>query len=235
MPGKKKGKSPARRRKDAATVDRMDFTALVGAIRQAHEHCAVQAKRAVNVSLTMRNWLIGAYIHHYQLNGQDRAEYGDGLLDTLAERLTALDVSNCNRRQLYRYLLRIYPEIVGTVSPQLPQLPGLADTLSVSAPLAAREKVGTVSPQLGAPAGQLTNRLSYSHLELIVDLDDPLKRAFYEVECIRGNWKDHALVEYALAAMDNRLFVSKYEVELPSREELQRFLDDKRRELGDGT
>lgn len=30
--------------------------------------------------------------------------------------------------------------------------------------------------------------------------------------------KDHALVEYALAAIDNRLFVSKYQVELPSRD-----------------
>ena len=36
--------------------------------------------------------------------------------------------------------------------------------------------------------------------------------------------KDHALVEYALADMDKRLFVSKYQVELPSREEMQRFL-----------
>ena len=25
-------------------------------------------------------------------------------------------------------------------------------------------------------------------MELIVDLDDPLKRTFYEIECIRGNW-----------------------------------------------
>jgi hypothetical protein len=44
--------------------------------------------------------------------------------------------------------------------------------------------------------------------------------------------KDHALVEYALAGIDNRLFVSKYQVELPSKEELQRFLEEKRRELG---
>ena len=45
--------------------------------------------------------------------------------------------------------------------------------------------------------------------------------------------KDHALVEYALAAVDNRLFVSKYQLELPRRAELARFLERKRRELGD--
>ena len=36
--------------------------------------------------------------------------------------------------------------------------------------------------------------------------------------------KDHALVQYATASIDNRLFVSKYAVELPSREELETFL-----------
>lgn len=41
--------------------------------------------------------------------------------------------------------------------------------------------------------------------------------------------KDNALVEYALAGMDNKLFVSKYQLELPRREDLQRFLEDQRR------
>jgi hypothetical protein len=49
------------------------------------------------------------------------------------------------------------------------------------------EKVGTASPQFRIP-DKIIQRLSYSHLELIVDLDDELKRAFYEIEGIRGNW-----------------------------------------------
>ena len=48
--------------------------------------------------------------------------------------------------------------------------------------------MGTPSPQLKIPPEKLVYWLSYSHLELIVDLDDPLKRTFYEIECIRGNW-----------------------------------------------
>ena len=39
-----------------------DFSALVAAIRQAHEYMAAQAGRAVNISLTLRNWVIGCYI-----------------------------------------------------------------------------------------------------------------------------------------------------------------------------
>jgi hypothetical protein len=37
--------------------------------------------------------------------------------------------------------------------------------------------------------------------------------------------KNNALVEYALAGMDNALFVSKYKLELPKMEDLQKFLE----------
>jgi YhcG PDDEXK nuclease domain len=37
--------------------------------------------------------------------------------------------------------------------------------------------------------------------------------------------KDHALAEYALAGMDNQLFVSKYQLHLPKPEQLQQELE----------
>jgi predicted nuclease of restriction endonuclease-like (RecB) superfamily len=162
--------------------ENFNFSALVAAIHLVNENLAAQAGRAVNVSLTLRNWMIGAYIDKYELNGSDRADYGDRLLSELAKRLTGINVSNCNRRQLYRYLrfYRLYPQIVGTLSAQLKDmLPG---------GIQPDEKVGTSSPQLQIPSEKLVYRLSYSHLELIVDIDNPLKRIFYEIECIRGNW-----------------------------------------------
>jgi len=159
-----------------------NFEKLVGTIRHVHEEMAAQAGKAVNISLTLRNWLFGSYIAEYELNGLDRANYGDRLLTELARHLTELGISNCNRRQLYRYLrfYRLYPEIVGTLSAQLRKL--------LPADLKAIGKVGTASPQLWTQPDKIIQRLSYSHLELIVDLDDGLKRLFYEIECIRGNW-----------------------------------------------
>ena len=38
--------------------------------------------------------------------------------------------------------------------------------------------------------------------------------------------KNHTLVEYALAGMDNNLFLSKYLLELPKKEEMQRFIEE---------
>ena len=43
--------------------------------------------------------------------------------------------------------------------------------------------------------------------------------------------KDSALAEYALAGMNNELFVSKYQLELPSKELLQKQIEAERRRL----
>ena len=157
----------------------LNLDALVASIRDIHEQMAAQAGKAVNISLTLRNWLIGCHIADYELCGADRAKYGDKLLSELALKLA--NVSNCNRRQLYRYLrlYRFYPRIVGTLPPQFQKL-------SITA--SAAKKVATASPQCRIPAEILISCLSYSHFDLLVDIDDETKRAFYEQECIRGIW-----------------------------------------------
>jgi hypothetical protein len=70
-----------------AMPTQLDFSTLVAAIQHAHAYSAATVSRTVNTQLTLRNWLIGAYIHHYELHGADRADYGDRLLPKLAERL----------------------------------------------------------------------------------------------------------------------------------------------------
>jgi predicted nuclease of restriction endonuclease-like (RecB) superfamily len=157
----------------------MDLNRLVVAIKQAHEVLSKQACQAVNISLTLRNWLIGYYISEYELNGADRATYGEKVLAELASRLK--DISNCSRRQLYRYLrfCRLYPQIMGTLPPQFQRFlptsfyPG---------------KVGTASPQSETHELPLLEKLSYSHIEQLVGIEDDIKRTFYQVECIRSNW-----------------------------------------------
>jgi len=90
---------------------------------------------------------------------------------------------------LYNYLsfYRVYPQIVRTVPAQSQCL------LPISLNTAEIEKVRTASAQLEIPPEKILNTLSYSHLELLVEIDDPFKRAFYEIECIRGNWSVWAL------------------------------------------
>lgn len=165
--------------------DALNFDGLVAAIRQADAALAEQASRAVNVSLTLRNWFIGYHIAEFELQGADRASYGDKLLAELSRALREQSVSNTGRRQLYGYLAfyRAYPQIVRTASALSAQV--------VSRPL-LEEKVRTLSAQFpDAPAldaEKLIGRLSYSHLEQLVELENPLQRRFYEAEALRGNW-----------------------------------------------
>jgi predicted nuclease of restriction endonuclease-like (RecB) superfamily len=157
-----------------------DFEKLVGVIRQVHEEMAAQARKAVNLSLTMRNWLIGGYIAEYELSGADRAAYGENLLKELSRELRRHEISNSGRRQLYNYLAlyRNYPQIVRTVSAQTRHmLPQTIDSKTVR----------TASAQLGISPEKLLGSLSYSHFEQLSALEDDLKRSFYEIECVRGN------------------------------------------------
>lgn len=159
----------------------MDFHTLVSAIKQVDVSLATHASRAVNMSLTLRNWSIGAYIAEYELSGLDRATYGESLLTELSNELRSHMVSNTGRRQLYTYVdfYRIYPQFGQTIPAQLCQLlPNTPD----------RQIVRTVSALFVNAPEKLLNNLSYSHFELLVNLGDVLKRAFYEAECISGNW-----------------------------------------------
>jgi hypothetical protein len=99
----------------------LDFVQLVGVIRNVHDELTAQASRAVNVSLTLRNWIIGFHVEEYERQGVDRTEYGDKLMDILADRLTQLGVSRCDRREIYRYrrLYLTYPQIMETVHPEM--------------------------------------------------------------------------------------------------------------------
>jgi len=169
------------------------FEKLVVAIRQTHEYMAAQAGRAVNISLTLRNWAIGCYIREYEQNGADRAEYGAQVFEYLGKELQkSLDKCYTTRylrlcRQLYTTYPHIRKSLISKFGPQekgksqiskLPTLP-VADESDI---------VGTSSPQLLIPGDQLVERLSFTHFVELVKLEDPLKRTFYEIECSRGNW-----------------------------------------------
>ena len=82
-----------------AKID-LTFDHLVASIRQVHKQLASQAGRAVNISLTLRNWAIGCYIREYEQNGADRAGYGDRLLEILSKRLMETGTEGMASRSL---------------------------------------------------------------------------------------------------------------------------------------
>jgi len=175
----------------------LTFSRLVTSIRQIHVQMAAQAGKAVNISLTLRNWAIGFYIQEYEQNGADRAKYGARLLQNLSSRLIKTGMDGVAARSLrqYRQFYLTYPQIWQTPSAKSLQslIPSpIWQTLpanSLSGSNAGDSQTVTTVPVLfGIPAEDLIQKLSFSHFAELIAMDDGLKRTFYEIECVRGNW-----------------------------------------------
>jgi hypothetical protein len=65
----------------------MKINNLIELINITQRSLKKNALTAVNVSLTLRNWLIGYHIVRYEQKGEDRAKYGNRLMQELADRL----------------------------------------------------------------------------------------------------------------------------------------------------
>ncbi|NQU27583.1 MAG: DUF1016 family protein [Candidatus Marinimicrobia bacterium] len=175
-----------------------DFKQLLSTIEQVHSHLQTSAANAVNQALTIRNWLIGYYIVEFEQDGEDRADYGANLLSKIANEmqvkgLTAPELSRC--RQFYF----TYPQILGSLTQRFENLLPVAILGSLtqkrqtpSDELLLSPIRGTASPKTNdqpqVPPHKLLTRLSYTHLVELIKIDQPLKRTFYELECIKGIW-----------------------------------------------
>lgn len=159
----------------------MKFNDLIKNIVNVHNQLQSHAAKSVNVALTIKNWLIGFYIREFELKGSDRATYGDRLFEKLSERLQSKGMQRVEARELrrYRQFYVVYPQIRETVSPKLAEkLPALPTSI-------IRE---TVSPKLRNSGQLLLERLSFSQFDELIQIEDPLKRTFYEIESLKGNW-----------------------------------------------
>lgn len=164
----------------------MSFEQTIGAIASAHQQLTAQAGKAVNLALTLRNWLIGGYILEFEQAGSDRATYGKHLLESIAEQLAAKEIAGVAVRslRLYRQFYLAYPQIRQTLSAELGSLfPDARKWQTASAE--------SVEPTL--PIDRLLSSLSFSHFVELLQIDDRAKRCFYELECVRGNWSQREL------------------------------------------
>ena len=172
---------------------KLTFNELVASIQEVHEQFAAQASKAVNVSLTLRNWAIGCYLREYEQRGSDRATYGKLIVERLADELqNSLDRCYTGRYiRLCRQLYEIYPQIRKSLISKFGRLKirkSPISALPANFEVNDSQIVPTVSTQLTAYGDKLIECLSFTHIVELIKVDDPLKRAFYEIECIRGNW-----------------------------------------------
>ncbi len=196
----------------------MNFESLVGRINQVQDMLQAQTAHAINLAVTARNWLVGFYIVEFEQHGEDRAKYGENLLKNLAKRLNRRGLGE---RRLYEFRLTyiIYPQIGQVIADYIAKN-NRQDILRLpTAKLQIVENLEDGNLRLltakshveewQTPADRLFNRLSATHLVLLSNIKDPLKRAFYEQETIRGCWTVKELDRQISSQYYERMGLSK--------------------------
>lgn len=202
-----------------------DFDTLVLSIVHLHQQTQEFATKAVNVALTLRNWLIGHHIVEFEQKGRDRAAYGEQLMDALSQRLVPQGLSRATPRELrrFRQFYQAYPHIwesatskslaatgLGVIASLLPTArPPIRESVTPES-----QMVETASPQGLTPHPELIFRLSFTHLAEIIPLEDETQRRFYEIECIQGNWSVRELKRQIASLYYQRSGLSKDKAKL---------------------
>lgn len=180
--------------------DEINYGSLVAAISLAHEQTQSQAAQAVNVALTLRNWLVGYHIFEYEQQGQDRAKYGEKLLENLAKDLSKKLGKGFTQRILEtaRQFYVGYP-ISQTLSAEF----GLKLLLPISV------EIDRFEWQDEKYFVQLFRKVSWSHFVELLRLEDNLKRAFYEIQTLQNTWSVRELKRQIDSLLYERVGLSR--------------------------
>jgi predicted nuclease of restriction endonuclease-like (RecB) superfamily len=175
------------------------FENLVKEIEQIHSHFQQQAVKAVNISLTLRNWLIGYYIVEFEQNGADRANYGGKLLKNLSEKINVNGLKETNLK-LARQFYKSYPEMVELISTSFKNLLPTSIRQLVTDQFKIIDNESVKISQLVTDEfsdqnsikktqsyySQLIEKISFTHFVELIKIEDKTKRSFYELLILKS-------------------------------------------------
>jgi predicted nuclease of restriction endonuclease-like (RecB) superfamily len=164
----------------------MNFETLVQTLAETHQTFQQQAVQSINSSLVLRNYLFGYYIVEFEQKGNDRAQYGTRLIASLSDRLKAQGIKSCSVSNLknFRQFYQAYPQISQTLSSQSRNI--------------------SLLTQIGQNFS-----LSWSHYQILMSLQNPDERSFYEIEAATNQWSTRELDRQITAALYKRLALSR--------------------------
>lgn len=159
--------------------------ALVQASRQ-------NAALHVNAIQLLTYFTIGKWIVDVQQNGEQKAKYGEQVIDRLSERLTK-EFGRGFARETIRNMRRFYIEYRGRIS----------QTLFGELCANKSQTLFTEFKQ------QNTFKLSWSHYLQLMRIENPDERSFYEIEAARGAWSVRTLQRQYNSSLYERIALSR--------------------------
>src|SRR6266581_1587310 len=183
-----------------------EYDGLIGGIAELLEASRRIAARTVNALMTATYWEIGQRIVEFEQRGKKRAEYGEELLQRLAQDLSAkfgrgFSYPNVNKFRQF-YLAFPPANILSTASIESTQ--SIVSTASIE--LAGRKSPTSSSksqPKNYATASRNSEPLirnfalsdlaaafplPWSHYVRLLSVKGALARQFYHAEALRGGW-----------------------------------------------
>jgi predicted nuclease of restriction endonuclease-like (RecB) superfamily len=158
-------------------------------------------------------WLMGRRIVEYEQKGKERAEYGEALLKRLSDDLIRQFGKGWGEPHMraVRQFYLIYGDIKKryTLCSESEEFTGSRIGHTLGSELIPAE---TLSARVQLPPMGSFNKifpLSWSHYRLLMRLDEPFKREFYEAESIRGNWSVRQLDRQIQSMLYERTALSK--------------------------
>lgn len=184
------------------------LTPLHDRVREIIESARVGAARSVNTAQVVSNWLIGREIVEEEQGGKKRAEYGKRLIENLSKRLVRDFGRGYTMRNLetFRAFYLGYPHlgIPHAVRAELTKSSASTEkgfAAAMAIPHAVRAK--------SWKPGLLHPNLSWTHYRMLLSVDEPDKRAFYEIEAIKNSWSARELERQAASLLHERLALSR--------------------------
>ena len=187
--------------KDLARVDQL-FERISTLIEQARRH----VRTTVNLTEVYTKFHIGQYIVEDEQQGQYRAQYGKQVLKNLSGRLTDRFGSGWSAEtlKLCRRFFLVYSNSVNSVYPiqDEPQ----NTYLEKGKQWLPNSKSETV---LRKSSESPSFTLSWSHYLILMRIDNPDERSFYEIECTQQQWSVRQLSRQVGSSLYERLALSR--------------------------
>lgn len=167
-----------------------DYSGMHGDIVALLETARRTAARSVNALMTASYWEIGRRIVEFEQGGQDRATYGEALIQRLSADLTRRFGRGFSPRNIeqMRQFYQCWPteQIRQTLSGKLAarQIPQTVSAELTSSPIV--QTPSALSADLPALAQAFP--LPWSAYVRLLSVKNEMARAFYETEALRGGW-----------------------------------------------
>ena len=180
------------------------YTRIASIIEASRSHVS----RSINTAMVHAYWLIGREIVEVEQQGEERAEYGTELMKRLAERLTQQYGKGLSARTLrrVRQFYLVYPEgsalSTGGGGSKI-----RTTALSKSDPQEIRSALLAKSSPLSTAL--FPHALAWSHYLVLMKVDDPQARSFYEIEAVKESWSTRELERQVASMLFERLTMSQ--------------------------